>query len=155
MREPLYPHFHIYEIASRKSLFTQRRGETVLKVPEGSTTQLQGQPKGCFSAHFGLRIQATSTLRASLAPFSDSLSETVRKVFRATLQPRILPLFGAQIGPERDFSALCRATLPPPPRLFGQSRRNCPKRGSSNPPSVGLAIIPGKERAEWCRCDVS
>jgi hypothetical protein len=39
MREPLYPHFHIYEIASRKSLFTQRRGETVRKVPEGSTTQ--------------------------------------------------------------------------------------------------------------------
>src|SRR5215208_5689085 len=75
MREPLYPHFHIYEIASRKSLFTQRRGETVLKVPEGSTTQLQGQPKQCFSAHFGLRIQATSTLRASLAPFSDSLYE--------------------------------------------------------------------------------
>src|SRR5215208_7369200 len=77
MREPLYPHFHIYEIASRKSLFTQRRGETVLKVPEGSTTQLQGQPKQCFSAHFGLRIQATSTLRASLAPFSDSLGRGV------------------------------------------------------------------------------
>jgi hypothetical protein len=35
--------------------------------------------------------------------FTQRPRETVRKVFRATLQPRILPLFGAQIGPERDF----------------------------------------------------
>src|SRR5215212_10104232 len=42
--------------------------------------------------------------RPFLSPlFTELLRETVREVFRAPLQPQILPLFGAQIGPERDF----------------------------------------------------
>jgi hypothetical protein len=48
--------------------------ETVRKVPEVSTTQPYGLKKQLFSDHFGLRIPAKSTLRASIAPFSDSLS---------------------------------------------------------------------------------
>jgi hypothetical protein len=47
--------------------------ETVRKVPEVSTTQPYGLKKQLFSDHFGLRIPAKSTLRASIAPFSDSL----------------------------------------------------------------------------------
>jgi hypothetical protein len=56
-----------------RRLFTQPRRETVRKVPEVSTTQPYRLSKQLFSDHFGLRIPAKATLRASIAPFSDSL----------------------------------------------------------------------------------
>src|SRR5215216_2362106 len=55
-------------------LFTRMRRETVRKVPEVSTTQPYGLSKQLISDHFGLRIPAKATLRASIAPFSDSFS---------------------------------------------------------------------------------
>src|SRR5829696_417866 len=69
-------------------LFTEVPRETVRKVPEVSTTQPYGLSKQLISDHFGLRIPAKATLRASIAPFSDSLSETVRKASSANQTPR-------------------------------------------------------------------
>jgi hypothetical protein len=85
------------------ALFTRVRRETVRKVPEGSTTQLQEQAKQCFSAHVGLRIPAKSTLRASLAPFSDSLRRRILGTSRpeiATWHTKIVHLDDA---PKRDL----------------------------------------------------
>src|SRR5215211_5075590 len=58
-------------------LFTRVRGETVRKVPEVSTTQPYRLSKQLISDHFGLRIPAKATLRASIAPFSDSLGRVI------------------------------------------------------------------------------
>ena len=52
--------------------------ETVRKVPEVSTTQPYGLSKQLFPDHFGLRIPAKSTLRASIAPSSYSLFHGLR-----------------------------------------------------------------------------
>src|SRR5215213_1616465 len=48
------------------------------KSPRGIHNSALGATETmCFSVHFGLRIPAKSTLRASLAPFSDSLGRDV------------------------------------------------------------------------------
>src|SRR5829696_6678321 len=68
--------------------FSDSLSETVRKVPEVSTTQPYGLSKQLISDHFGLRIPAKATLRASIAPFSDSLGRGILRSSQARSSER-------------------------------------------------------------------
>src|SRR5215217_5602704 len=102
-------------VSEKTSSETVRKGFRIaarasILAPHSSEIGLFRPFRGLLRLQFGAR-----------GDFSDSLSETVRKVVRATLRPWIWPVYGVQNGPKSTLSMTRKATLQARPRLFGQS----------------------------------